>query len=228
MLNMRGGTLISEGLCQDPRFPGVLIHETARVDKHNVYIGEGTVIWHFSHVLFNTTIGRNCTLGQNVMVGPNVTIGSYCKIQNNVSVYDGVTLEDGVFCGPSCVFTNVRYPRSFVSANRNFDKTVVKEGATIGANSTIVCGVTIGRFAFIGAGAVITKDVPDYALVVGVPARQVGWVCVCGNPLVVWYGSRRGAESGSELVCERCNSVYVMRDEQLEPVKINLIIPWRN
>lgn len=151
------------------------IHESAYVDEGAI-IGEGSRVWHFSHVMGSASIGRNCVLGQNVMVGPGVSVGDNCKIQNNVSLYKGVELEDGVFCGPSCVFTNVVNPRAFLEKKEEFRTTLVRSGASIGANATIVCGVTIGRYALIGAGAVVTRDVPDYALMLGVPARQVGWV----------------------------------------------------
>ncbi|SMQ85541.1 UDP-2-acetamido-3-amino-2,3-dideoxy-glucuronate N-acetyltransferase [Devosia lucknowensis] len=156
------------------------IHESAYVDE-GALIGEGSRIWHFSHIMPDAKIGRNCVLGQNVMVGPGVSIGDQCKIQNNVSLYNGVELEDGVFCGPSCVFTNVINPRAFLEKKEEFRITLVKRGASIGANATIVCGVTIGRFALIGAGAVVTRDVPDYALMLGVPARQAGWVNRAGD-----------------------------------------------
>lgn len=162
---------------------GYFVHPTATVDP-GAEIGEGTKIWHYSHVMSGAKIGRNCVLGQNVFIGRNVRIGDGVKIQNNVSVYEGVELEDYVFCGPSMVFTNVVNPRSEIERKSEFRKTLVKRGATLGANCTIICGVTIGRYAFIGAGAVVTKDVPDYALVVGVPARIVGWVCECGEKLV--------------------------------------------
>ncbi len=160
----------------------VSIHPTSMVDS-GVHIGTGTKIWHFSHVLKNTVIGKYCNIGQNVVAGPDVIIGNRCKIQNNVSVYKGVTLEDDVFCGPSVVFTNVFNPRSHIRRMDEIRPTLVKKGASLGANSTIVCGVTIGRYAFVGAGAVVTKDVSDYALVMGNPARQTGWVCECGNKL---------------------------------------------
>ena len=174
----------------EPRqsFPGVQIHESAFVDAP-VEIGAGTRIWHFSHILPCTRIGRNCSLGQNVVAGPDVVIGDTCKIQNNVSIYKGVTLEDGVFCGPSCVFTNVVNPRAEIGRKAEFKATLVKRGAAIGANATIVCGHIVGAFAFIGAGAVVTKDVPDYALMVGNPARRIGWM------------SRAGARLGRDLVC---------------------------
>ena len=156
------------------------IHESAYVDEGAV-IGEGSRVWHFSHVMGGASIGRNCVLGQNVMVGPGVSVGDNCKIQNNVSLYKGVELEDGVFCGPSCVFTNVVNPRAFLEKKEEFKTTLVRSGASIGANATIVCGVTIGRYALIGAGAVVTRDVSDYALMLGVPARQVGWVNKAGD-----------------------------------------------
>ena len=160
----------------------VFVHETAIIDD-GVRIGKGTKIWHFSHVLSGSTMGEHCNIGQNVVIGPDVAIGDRCKIQNNVSVYKGVTLEDGVFCGPSMVFTNIYNPRAEISKMDQVRPTLVKKGATLGANSTIVCGHTIGSYAFIGAGAVITKDVPDHALMVGNPAKQMGWACVCGERL---------------------------------------------
>lgn len=179
----------------DARFPGTRIHESVYVDDL-VQIGEGTSIWHFSHVLGNVEIGSGCSFGQNVVIGPHVSVGNGCKVQNNVSLYEGVVLEDDVFCGPSCVFTNVVNPRAFVSRKAEFKKTLVRRGATIGANATVVCGVTIGRYAFIAAGAVITKDVPDFALMVGVPARRAGWM------------SKSGERLGTDLVCPRDGSRY--------------------
>ncbi|WP_321417480.1 DegT/DnrJ/EryC1/StrS family aminotransferase [uncultured Desulfobacter sp.] len=158
------------------------VHPTTELDA-NVTIGNDTKIWHFSHIMNNTIIGSNCNLGQNVVAGPDVSIGNGCKIQNNVSLYKGVTLEDDVFCGPSMVFTNVFNPRSHIKRMDEVRPTLVKKGASLGANCTIVCGVTIGRYAFVGAGAVVTKDVPDYALVMGNPAKQTGWVCECGEKL---------------------------------------------
>lgn len=175
--------------------PGVQIHPTAVVDE-GCEIGEGTRIWHFSHVLPRTRIGRNCTLGQNVVAGPDVAIGDNCKIQNNVSVYKGVTLEDGVFCGPSCVFTNVINPRAEIERKAEFRPTLVRRGATIGANATIVCGTTLGEYCFIGAGAVVTKDVPAFALMVGSPARRIGWM------------SHDGERLGADLVCPRSGRRY--------------------
>jgi UDP-2-acetamido-3-amino-2,3-dideoxy-glucuronate N-acetyltransferase len=173
----------------------VQIHESAYVDEP-CEIGAGSRIWHFVHILPRTRIGRNCSLGQNVMAGPDVTIGDGCKIQNNVSIYKGVTLEDGVFCGPSCVFTNVNNPRAEIERKDEFRPTLVKRGATIGANSTIVCGHTIGEYAFIAAGAVVTSDVPDFALMAGVPARRIGWM------------SHAGEQLGPDLVCPRSGRRY--------------------
>ena len=158
-------------------------HETAIVDE-NVTIGAETKIWHFSHILSGTTIGKNCSFGQNCVVGPKVTMGSGVKVQNNVSVYEGVEVEDDVFLGPSMVFTNVINPRAFIQRKEEFKKTLLKKGCSVGANATIVCGVTIGEYALIGSGAVINRDVLPYALMVGVPAKQIGWVGISGNTLV--------------------------------------------
>ena len=158
------------------------IHPSSYIDD-NVTIGENTKIWYFSHILSNTTIGKNCIVGQNCMIGGNVTIGNQVKIQNNISVYDGVEIEDGVFLGPSMVFTNVINPRAFIEKKDEFKKTLLKKGCSVGANATIVCGITIGRYAFIGAGAVVTKDVPDFALVYGNPSKVQSWVSIAGNPL---------------------------------------------
>lgn len=184
------------------------VHESAYVDP-GAKIGQGTKIWHFSHVMGGAEIGANCSLGQNVFVANRVKIGDHVKIQNNVSVYEGVVLEDYVFCGPSCVFTNVRTPRSAFPRNRPEDyvPTRVKQGASIGANATIVCGVTIGEWAFIAAGAVVTKDVPPYALVAGVPARQMGWACRCGMSLNL-------DENGA--TCQACGRRYWREGETIE------------
>lgn len=190
------------------------LHSTSIVDD-GAEIGEGTKIWHFSHILSDVKIGKNCIFGQNVSVGPGVVIGDGCKIQNNVSVYKGVTLEEGVFCGPSCVFTNVYTPRAFVERKDEFKPTLVKKGATIGANATIVAPVTIGRYAMIGAGAVVKKDVADYALVVGVPAKQIGWVCRCGVRLMSFDGN-------GEVKCQRCASQYKQQDDSLIVIKEQL------
>ncbi|MBA7649068.1 Inositol 2-dehydrogenase/D-chiro-inositol 3-dehydrogenase [subsurface metagenome] len=158
------------------------VHPTSLVDEPS-NIGDGTKIWHFSHIMPHTTIGKNCIIGQNVFIGENVNIGNNVKLENNVSVFDGVTLEDDVFCGPACIFTNIKNPRSHISQKGKFTPTLVKKGATIGANATIICGNTLGRYAFVGAGAVVTRDIPDYALAYGNPARIKGWVCECGIKL---------------------------------------------
>jgi len=158
------------------------VHESSYIDK-NVKVGEGTKIWHFSHVMSNVVIGNNCILGQNVHIGSNVKIGNNVKIQNNVSVYDGVTLEDDVFCSPSCVFTNVINPRSQIDRKHEFKKTLIRRGTTIGANATIICGVKIGEFAFIGAGAIVTRDIPPYSLVYGVPAKIKGTITKKGDEI---------------------------------------------
>jgi UDP-2-acetamido-3-amino-2,3-dideoxy-glucuronate N-acetyltransferase len=176
------------------------IHESAFIDDA-VEIGAGTSIWHVSHVLHDSRIGKDCRIGQNVVIGPNARIGDGVKIQNNVSVYEGVTLEDRVFCGPSAVFTNVHNPRSEVRRMDELRPTLVRYGATLGANCTIVCGVTIGRYAFVGAGAVVTKDVPDFALVVGNPARITGWMCACGHRIKLETGER-------DAVCRACRKRY--------------------
>lgn len=186
------------------------VHPTALIDEE-VEIGEGTKIWHFSHVLRGSRIGKNCVLGQNVVVGPFVRVGNNCKIQNNVSLYYGVELEDGVLCGPSCVFTNDKYPRAFIERRNEFLQTRVRQGATIGANATIMCGTTIGRFAMVAAGAVVTQDVPDHALVVGNPARQVGWVCECGETL-------EEKQPDSLYYCERCDLYYQRTLKGLEKI----------
>jgi len=172
------------------------VHESAFVDA-GARIGAGTKIWHFCHVMPGAVIGERCSLGQNVVVMPGTKIGANVKIQNNVSIYEGVELEDDVFCGPSCVFTNVVNPRSHVSRKHEYRATRVRRGASIGANATIVCGVTLGEYAFIGAGAVVTADVPAYGLVVGVPARRVGWMCQCGERLRTAGGAARCAACGT-------------------------------
>jgi len=174
---------------------GAFVHPSAIVDDH-VKIGRGTKIWHFSHMLSHSNIGENCNIGQNVVVGPNVDIGRGCKIQNNVSVYKGITLEENVFCGPSMVFTNIFNPRAEIRKMDQVRPTLVKKGATIGANATIVCGTTLGRYCFIGAGAVVNKNIPDYALVVGNPAKQIGWACECGERL------------SDDLECLACEKKY--------------------
>jgi UDP-2-acetamido-3-amino-2,3-dideoxy-glucuronate N-acetyltransferase len=185
-------------------------HESAFIDD-NVEIGEGTTIWHVSHILKNSRIGENCRIGQNVVVGPNVRIGNGVKIQNNVSVYEGVTLEDDVFCGPSMVFTNVINPRSEIRRMDELRPTLVQKGATLGANCTVVCGITIGQYAFIGAGAVVTKNVPDFALVVGNPAKVIGWMCVCGNRI-----EQNG--NGATGACVSCQRAYRMAGEEVTAI----------
>ncbi len=181
----------------------VTIHPTAVIDE-GAQIGDNSRIWHFAHVCGGAQIGTGVSLGQNVFIGNKVVIGDLCKIQNNVSVYDNVTLEEGVFCGPSMVFTNVYNPRSLIERKSEYRDTLVKRGATLGANSTIVCGITIGEYAFIGAGALINKDVPAYALVVGVPAKQIGWMSEFGEQLnlpLIGIG---------EVVCPRSGSRYML------------------
>ena len=178
------------------------IHETAVVDA-GAKIGQGTKVWHFAHILGGTSVGDNCSIGQNVMVGPDVVIGHGCKLQNNVAVYKGVTLDDDVFCGPSMVFTNVLTPRAHVERKDEFAPTHIGKGATLGANCTIVCGHDVGAFAMVGAGAVVTKNVPAYALVVGNPARQIGWVSEAGERL------------GDDLTCPRDGSRYAMNGDRL-------------
>jgi acetyltransferase-like isoleucine patch superfamily enzyme len=184
-------------------FEDVFIHASAYVDTP-CQIGPGTKIWHFAHILRDCVIGANCILGQNVMIGPEVRIGDHCKIQNNVSLYKGVELEDGVFCGPSCVFTNVNTPRAEIERKNEFLRTIVRRGATVGANATIVCGVEIGAYSLIGAGAVITKNVPPHALMVGVPGTQIGWV------------SHAGERLDERLVCPRTGTRYRITAQGLE------------
>lgn len=187
-----------------PSGPGAFVHETSRIDD-GVSIGEGTRIWHFSHVLKEAQVGAGCNIGQGVMIGEGVVVGDRCKIQNNVSVYPGVELAAGVFCGPSCVFTNVINPRAEIERKDEFRRTRVGFGATIGANATIVCGNDIGEYAFVAAGAVVTSDVPAYSLVLGVPARQTGWV------------SRAGHRLGPDLVCPETGDRYVLESDVLSP-----------
>jgi len=184
------------------------IHETAIIDS-GASIGKGARVWHWAHVCGGASIGHNCSLGQNVFVGNRVVIGDNVKIQNNVSVYDNVTLEDNVFCGPAMVFTNVYNPRSTVSRKDEYRDTLVRQGATLGANCTIVCGTTIGRFAFVGAGAVVNQDVPDYALVVRVPARQIGWMSEFGEQLDLPLSGT------DEVICSHTGAVYRFRRPDL-------------
>jgi len=184
------------------------VHESSYVDE-GAQVGAGTKIWHFCHVMPGAVIGRDCTIGQNVVVMDKVRVGDRVKIQNNVSLYEGVTLEDDVFCGPSMVFTNVINPRSHIARRSEFRPTLVKKGASIGANATIICGATLGQYCFVGAGAVVTKDVPAFALVTGVPARRTGWVCSCGVVL-------RGG--GPQYTCSDCGAGYEMQDKALAAV----------
>lgn len=184
----------------------VFVHDSSYVDD-NVTIGSGTKIWHFTHVMQNCHIGDDCSLGQNVVVGPNVKVGNRVKIQNNVSVYEGVTLEDGVFCGPSCVFTNVNNPRSEIVRKNEYRNTIVKRGASIGANATIICGHDLGEYCFIAAGAVVTKEVPAYALMAGTPARRIGWM------------SKAGGRLGDDLKCPIDGTSYrLVSAEKIEEI----------
>lgn len=179
------------------------VHESSYIDQP-CEIGEGTKIWHFCHLMKNVKLGKNCNIGQNVFIGSGVTLGNNVKVQNNVSIYSGVICEDDVFLGPSMVFTNVINPRAFIERKDEFKTTLIKKGATIGANSTVICGITIGQYAMVGAGAVVTKDVPDYALVYGTPAKIHGWVCQCGQKLKF--------NNSKESVCQICGLQYAKLD----------------
>jgi UDP-2-acetamido-3-amino-2,3-dideoxy-glucuronate N-acetyltransferase len=184
------------------------IHSSSFVDE-GATIGPGSKVWHFCHVMPGAVIGSRCTLGQNVVVMTGVTIGNNCKIQNNVSLYEGVVLEDDVFCGPSMVFTNVMNPRAHVSRRDEFRQTLVRRGSSIGANATIVCGATLGEYSFVGAGAVVTRDVAPYALMAGVPARRIGWMCQCGERL---------AERVGHVTCDACGSRYLVAADTVTPL----------
>ncbi len=189
---------------------GFFAHPSAVIDE-NCSIGEGTKVWHFSHIMSGCTIGKDCNIGQNVVISPSVVLGNNCKIQNNVSVYTGVECEDDVFLGPSCVFTNVINPRSAVSRKDEYRKTLLQKGASVGANATIVCGNAVGKYALIGAGSVVTKPVPDYALVVGNPARQIGWVSE--------YGHRLHFDENGKAHCPETNQEYELRDGAVRRTK---------
>jgi len=190
--------------------PDYFVHESSYVDE-GACVGKGTKVWHFSHVLPGAQIGEGVSIGQNVNVGGKARIGNRCKIQNNVSVYDEVELEDEVFCGPGMVFTNVYNPRAFIVRKHEYRKTLVRRGATVGANATVVCGTTVGRYAFIGAGAVVNEDVPDFALMVGVPARQKGWMCKCAVKLNF---------AGHKATCEACGEEYVLEGGVVREVNV--------
>jgi UDP-2-acetamido-3-amino-2,3-dideoxy-glucuronate N-acetyltransferase len=207
-----GGAVVTLDRAPAPSKPAAqpyFAHQTAALDD-GVEIGEGTKIWHFSHILKNSIVGKNCNIGQNVVIGPDVTVGDGCKIQNNVSVYKGVTLENNVFCGPSMVFTNVYNPRANIKRMDELRPTLVREGATIGANSTIMCGITLGRYCLVAAGAMVLRDVPDHALVAGNPATQKGWMCQCCVRLT-------GA--GKKLKCPSCGRKYKLAKAGLEPAE---------
>ncbi|MCB1988798.1 MAG: N-acetyltransferase, partial [Burkholderiaceae bacterium] len=184
------------------------VHPSAIVDE-GAQIGEGSRVWHWVHVCGGARIGKGVSLGQNVFVGNKVVIGDHCKVQNNVSIYDNVTLEEGVFCGPSMVFTNVHNPRALIERKNEYRNTLVKKGATLGANCTIVCGTTVGEYAFVGAGAVVNKDVPAYALMVGVPARQIGWMSEYGEQLSL------PLQGQAEATCPHTSARYVLDGQQL-------------
>lgn len=190
------------------------IHPTSVVDE-GCSIGNGTKIWHFSHIMSGCSIGTNCNIGQNVVISPDVIIGNGVKIQNNVSVYTGVICEDDVFLGPSCVFTNVINPRSFISRKEEFRKTIIRRGASIGANATIVCGNTIGEYAMVGAGAVVTKDIPPYSLWVGNPARQIGWVSKYGHKLIF--------DKDGKAICPESGEKYILNNGNIEPITIGQV-----
>ncbi len=178
------------------------LHSSSEISTDSK-IGKNSKIWHYSHIFGESIIGEDCVIGQNVMIGPNVTIGNRCKIQNNVSLYKGIILEDNVFCGPSCVFTNVKTPRAFIDRSKEFSKTIVRKGASIGANATIICGVELGEYSMIGAGALVSKDVKPYSLVIGSPAKHIGWVSEAGERL------------SSDLICKKTGELYEKKNGNL-------------
>jgi UDP-2-acetamido-3-amino-2,3-dideoxy-glucuronate N-acetyltransferase len=194
------------------KHPGVTVHESCYIDEPCV-IGKGTKVWHFSHVMKNCRIGENCNLGQNVVVLPDVVLGNNVKVQNNVSIYTGVVIEDNVFCGPSMVFTNILIPRSEIIRRDEYVKTTIRKGASMGANCTIICGTEIGKYALIGSGAVVSKDVPAYGIMVGVPARRIGWACRCGHTLP------KTASIDQTLKCQECGNQYNDNGESIAPIK---------
>lgn len=191
----------------------IFVHESSYIDE-GCSIGSGTKIWHFSHIMKDCCIGNNCNIGQNVVISPEVKLGNNVKIQNNVSVYTGVICEDDVFLGPSCVFTNVINPRSHVNRKSEYRHTVIKKGASIGANATIVCGHNVGKYALIGAGAVVTKNVPDYALYVGNPGKQIGWVCQCGEKI--------NFSNDNNAICDECNKIYRINDNKVSLISSDM------
>lgn len=192
----------------EERKAAIFVHESSYIDEE-CEIGEGTKIWHFSHIMSKSKIGNDCNIGQNVFVSSGVILGNNVKVQNNVSIYTGVICEDNVFLGPSCVFTNVTNPRSLINRKNEYKATLIKEGASVGANATIICGHTVGKFALIGAGSVITKDVKDYELIIGNPGKRIGWVCQCGERIAVNNG---------EAACKACNTKYILEKENLKLV----------
>jgi UDP-2-acetamido-3-amino-2,3-dideoxy-glucuronate N-acetyltransferase len=192
--------------------PEVFVHESSYVDQPSL-IGSGTKIWHFSHIMKNSRIGEDCNIGQNVVISPDVVIGNNVKIQNNVSIYTGCIVEDDVFCGPSMVFTNVINPRSHVARKDEYKTTLVRRGASLGANCTVVCGTTVGRYAFVGAGSVVTRDIPDYALVYGNPARVRGWICACG------IGLEFNESGEGRSKCAACGAEYSKSGQTVEPAR---------
>tara|TARA_Y100000034_G_scaffold117709_1_gene157460 strand:- start:3366 stop:4016 length:651 start_codon:yes stop_codon:yes gene_type:complete len=214
LVNAAKQKLFKEEFIREKMGEKYFVHPSSVIDE-DVKIGNGTKIWHFSHVMPGAKIGDNCILGQNVFVGPGVEIGNGCKIQNNVSAYQGIKLEDGVFCGPSMVFTNILTPRAFLEKKEEFLETVVRKGASIGANATIICGNTIGEYSCIGAGSVVTKNVPNHGLIVGVPGKLSGWVCECGEILTKQPNNLKV----EQIKCVRCNLKYSFREGVFQKIQ---------